>query len=505
MPEHQSSFHPPTDQDIVSSYTGIYDVAIVGAGSIGLATAIGLRQRGIENFIVIDRTRGFRQVGQVLDLLPNGLKALKYLDFKAYEEVKKTAFGFLNFNRDNNEDKTIGTPGEEKPRKTSPEWVQKNIRGQRIRSIPLRYDDWFKDYGEGRVSIPWYDLQTGLRQQLPQDRVKANHCCINVADEPEAGCVRVDFVSDIAREINPYAYWANDTQPQNLETAPQVSEIKSIRAKLVVAADGINSTIRRVLYADSSYSAFAQPEYSGFAAISCRDIPEIPNQLRTEVVEKFFEDSPIVTIVNDETGSDSVGYDPRMMLFGRLRGQLGYIIHLPLPLVLLEGKSESCLIDLALQEMEKAGFPDSLKQLVRLSPPANMQQRPYYIHRATISDSREPVEIRPAWSAGRIVLVGDAAHGMPPFMAQGVNQGFEDALTIATLIANIAEKNHWDEAQIIAKAFEKYEHLRRPLMDYIQQATLTRFPHSSDQALQEYNQRVYSRLTGDDPITKVSA
>ncbi|MGA9378590.1 MAG: FAD-dependent oxidoreductase, partial [Phormidium sp.] len=57
----------------------IYDVVIVGAGPIGLATAIGLRQRGMENILVIDRTRAFRQVGQVIDLLPNGLTALKYL------------------------------------------------------------------------------------------------------------------------------------------------------------------------------------------------------------------------------------------------------------------------------------------------------------------------------------------------------------------------------------------------------------------------------------------
>lgn len=498
MPEYQPSLHTPTDPYLVSSDTKIYDVAIVGAGPIGLATAIGLRQRGLENFIVIDRTRAFRQVGQVLDLLPNGLKALKYLDFKAYEAVKKTGLGFLNFKPENNDDKTIETLGKQKSRKASPEWVQKNFRGQRIRSISLNYDDWFKNYGEGRVSIRWYDLQTVLRHQLPEELVKANHCCINVADEPETGCVRVDFVSDLGREINPYAYWAeeqkqNDTQPQNLETAPQVSEIKSIRAKLVVAADGINSTIRRVLYADSSYRAFAQPEYSGFVAISCTDIQEIPDQLRTELAEKFFEDSPIVTIFNDEIGSDSLGSDAKMMLFGRPTGQLGYIIHLALPLVLLQGKSGSSLIDIALQELEKAAFPNSLKQLVRISPPAHMQQRPYYIHRATISDSTEPGEIRPPWSVGRIVLVGDAAHGMPPFMAQGVNQGFEDALTIARLIANIAEKNHWDEAQIIAKAFEEYEHLRRPLMVYIQQATLTRFPHSSDKALQEYNQRVYSR------------
>nr|WP_257236470.1 FAD-dependent oxidoreductase [Nostoc sp. 'Peltigera malacea cyanobiont' DB3992] len=53
----------------------IYDVVVVGAGPIGLATAIGLRKRGIENVLVIDQTRAFRQVGQGLDLLPNGLKS----------------------------------------------------------------------------------------------------------------------------------------------------------------------------------------------------------------------------------------------------------------------------------------------------------------------------------------------------------------------------------------------------------------------------------------------
>ncbi|MFM2314746.1 MAG: hypothetical protein RLZZ04_4022 [Cyanobacteriota bacterium] len=38
----------------------VYDVLIVGAGPVGLATAIALRQRGIKNILVIDQTRSFR-------------------------------------------------------------------------------------------------------------------------------------------------------------------------------------------------------------------------------------------------------------------------------------------------------------------------------------------------------------------------------------------------------------------------------------------------------------
>jgi 2-polyprenyl-6-methoxyphenol hydroxylase-like FAD-dependent oxidoreductase len=513
MPERRSNSHTHTDTDTLaknrvssSSFEGSYDVVVVGAGPVGLATAIGLRKRGIENILVIDRTRAFRQVGQIIDLLPNGLKALKYLDPKAYEEVKKTGIGF--FNRMQPNDKT--TQGQ-KPIKTSPEWVQKNLQGQRIRSISLSYDDWFRDYGEGRVSIPWYDLQTTLRQLLPQDRIEINRRCIDVMDEPETGYVRIDCVSDAAIEVNPYAYWANEQQQndaQNLDVdmIPQQLETKYFRAKLVVAADGINSTVRRQLYADSQYSAFARPEYSGFAAISCREIAEVPNELLTELEEKFFHNSPIVTIANDEiVENPSSKSDPRLILFRTASGQLGYIIHLALPLNDLQGKSGNSLVTIAVQELEKADFPDELVQLVRLSPPTNMQQRLYYIHRASISDpiqlpstvdfntQERPIATQPAWSMGRVVLVGDAAHGMPPFMAQGANQGFEDALAVATSIANIARENNWDNKQAIAEAFEKYERFRRPMMVYVQQATLQRILHSSEKNRQEYNKQVYSR------------
>jgi 2-polyprenyl-6-methoxyphenol hydroxylase-like FAD-dependent oxidoreductase len=480
IPQSQSIAHPLTDTPI----NKIYDVVIVGAGPVGLATAVGLLKRGIDNILVVDQTRAFRQVGQVVDLLPNGLKALKYLDPKAYEAVKTASLTFINSQKSDDEKTTEGI--EPKAPKASLEWVSKNFQGERVRSISLSFDVWFKNYGEGRVSISWYDLQTTLRQLLLEDQVKPNYRCINVVDEPEHGCVRLDCVSDTSVEANPYAHWAdgqknNDPQPQNSESVSQPSVTKSFRAKLIVAADGINSTVRKILYANSSNQAFAKPEYSGFAAIYCREIPDIPQELLKHIEEKFFAGSPIITVTNY-----ALSECPRMLLINR--HILGYLMHIPVEEIKVQGKSGTDLLDLALQELEKAGFPDAIKELVRLSPPENMLQRPYYIHRAALSEN-----IPPAWSAGRVVLVGDAAHGMPPFMAQGANQGLEDAMVVTTLITNIASYNNWDNKQAIASAFEKYERLRRPFMEYIQDATLTQFPNSSNQAWQEYNKKVYTR------------
>jgi salicylate hydroxylase len=57
-----------------------------------------------------------------------------------------------------------------------------------------------------------------------------------------------------------------------------------------------------------------------------------------------------------------------------------------------------------------------------------------------------------SWHAGNIGLVGDAAHAMVPFQAQGAAMGIEDAATLAPLL--IAEPT-------AEAAFEKYERVRR--------------------------------------------
>ncbi|KAE9407269.1 FAD/NAD(P)-binding domain-containing protein [Gymnopus androsaceus JB14] len=68
-------------------------------------------------------------------------------------------------------------------------------------------------------------------------------------------------------------------------------------------------------------------------------------------------------------------------------------------------------------------------------------------------------------AGGRIVLLGDAAHAMPPEGAQGVSCAVEDSLTLALLLKHYSKSE--TEAEAIAKAAKSYEDIRLPRVNKI--------------------------------------
>ena len=472
----------------------IYDVIIVGAGPVGLAAAIGLLRRGIDNILVLDQTRAFRKVGKVFNVLPNGLKALKYLDKQAYEEVKKVA--------------GIATQPKNSSQNSS-QWVIRDLQGKPIHSTSLDFNEFLNKYGEGKLEISWFDLQTTLRNLIPQDKVKANHRCINVAYQPEEKCVQVDCVSDTTVEENPYAFWNSEekktsTQSENPSTNGEKFRQKSFRGKLIIAADGINSTIRKALYKDTDYESFSLPEYSGYARIACLGVDNVPNEIHNEIQRKFLKNSPIVTLSQDAKLRVSVGKLPlRMILFSQSPRQFRYTFHLPVSLNQLQENSQ---IDLILQQLENNNFPNAIKELVSISNPKNMEHMIFYIHRAIVSDSLSfpatanlhtevnSTKIQPPWHIGKVLLIGDAAHGMPNFAAQGLNQGLEDAFTIAELISKLASVDQLDDIEAIEKVFNQYENIRRTLIEYVQKVTMSGLIYSTNhEEVENYRQQIYGR------------
>jgi salicylate hydroxylase len=76
---------------------------------------------------------------------------------------------------------------------------------------------------------------------------------------------------------------------------------------------------------------------------------------------------------------------------------------------------------------------------------------------------REPLT---RWTQGRLCLLGDAAHPMLPHMGQGANQAIEDAMALATLLRGAS-------AADVPKALTRYETLRRDRTGRVQRLSRT--------------------------------
>jgi salicylate hydroxylase len=80
---------------------------------------------------------------------------------------------------------------------------------------------------------------------------------------------------------------------------------------------------------------------------------------------------------------------------------------------------------------------------------------------------REPLE---RWTVGRVTLLGDAAHPMMPFFAQGATQAIEDAAVVAGCLRE-ATRETVDEALL------RYESLRKERASKVQQMSRARREH----------------------------
>ena len=124
------------------------------------------------------------------------------------------------------------------------------------------------------------------------------------------------------------------------------------------------------------------------------------------------------------------------------------------PCVIVPGSDGRCRYEFLLRPGEgRPGEPPPLELVRRLLAPYR-DLSPDQVERAVVY--RFHALIADRWQQGRVFLLGDAAHMMPPFAGQGLNSGIRDAANLTWKIADVLD------GRLHETVLGSYESERRP-------------------------------------------
>ena len=200
----------------------------------------------------------------------------------------------------------------------------------------------------------------------------------------------------------------------------------AVDADLAVGADGIHSVLARAVEAGQ---APEPPRFSGLAALRCLVPAERAPALALRPVQTLWLGPQRHFVHYPVSG-------------GR---QVNVVAIVPAG----DWRDESWTAEGSVDDLRRefAGWDGRLLQLVD----AATQTRRWALY------DRQP---RTRWVRGALALLGDAAHAMLPFYAQGAAQALEDALVLAACVRGVP-------AGGLPAALERYDALRRPRADRV--------------------------------------
>lgn len=344
------------------------DVLIVGAGIGGLSAAVALRRTG-HRVTVLEHAPELGEIGAGIQVAPNATRCLFALGLRERLEQKAVAA----------------------QRSVRRRWEDGRILGE----YPLGADV------EERFGSPYWhmhraDLHAGLAEAAldpvgpgqPVD-LRLNTAVVGV--EPDAGIV---VTEDGSR----------------------------LHADLVIAADGIHSSVRHAIWGPDT------PVDSGDVAYRAL-IPRATIEASPELLE--IASDPVLTVW--------LGPDKHVVqYYVRGRSVLNVVACVPAVTAALESWTGAGDTKDLLASIE--GWDDRVRALVGAAPEFMCN---------AIYD-RAPLE---TWVAGRVALLGDACHPMLPYQAQGAAQAIEDAVVLADTLEELDDV----EAALHAYEARRYE------------------------------------------------
>lgn len=274
------------------------------------------------------------------------------------------------------------------------------------------------------------DLLALLQQALPAERLHLDQRCLQI--EQDGNQVELIFEN-------------------------RAGKATRVTAHAVIGADGIHSMVRSAVI--PAVTSKTDARFSGLSAFRCL----VPSARAPAMALR-----PVQTLWLGP-GRHFVHYP---ISGGRL---VNVVAIVPAG----DWRDESWTSDGEIADLlrEFEGWDDRLQQLI-LS--ARETKRWAMVDRAPLEQ----------WTRGRVSLLGDAAHAMLPFFAQGAAQALEDAFVLAACLRDA------DPADA-GEALLRYESIRRPRASHVQQMSRGREVQNHLPDGPEQHQRDASFAQGD--------
>lgn len=338
-------------------------VIVVGAGIGGMAAALTLGSKG-HHVVILESAPKLLEVGAGIQVSPNMLRIFDRWGVSPLIHSKDVALEHIHVRR----------------------WQDGSLLG----TMPVN-----KTYGQ-QVVIHRADLHNALIEQalaLPNVELRVNSTVTDVQFDPASVTLADDTV---------------------------------VQGDVVIAADGIKSTIRGHLLGEDSPSK-AIP--TGDAAYRI--------MLPRSVMEK---DPELKELVDEPQATRWLGPDRHIIAYPVRKHELFNV-------VLLHpdghGVEESWTTKGSKQEMvdNYRGWDRRVRKLIDMVAEDEVLEWKLCLH--------SPLK---TWIKGSVALIGDACHPMLPYVAQGAAQAVEDAAALGVLLSTISSKH---EIPIALRAYEK--------------------------------------------------